>query len=600
MLTPIMGRKLTATMPINKSIKPLTTAAIETGAEHELEHTDDMDIARKIAVDHMSEDPDYYRKLVEMENRGEIDSKDVDPVVAASMDLSASKPIAKGDLTPSKAKKILHEGVAQGHEITDKQRRYFGAVAGGNAKKSLDPSEKIAGTPHMFTDTEMEVMEAEGGTVVTISGKTYHLHAATQLWCDFSGDMLTIEEIQELIQKEANKEGAQKARPPSTPIGSVTAGGYQKISENSYVPFNPQNQQQRGLAMPGQQIPQQQPGVPPPGEAPIQQPMPPQAPPMPQQAPPMAMAPPQAPGPVAPTPPPAASPPPIGAPKGKEQMSIGAKKEIPKKEGMPNQPPSAEKSEKIKIGDMEYTKNGEQWLDSNNQPFQMADITGMIQAAITNGQPVQTMGKSVNFLTKGLNALKTYLDLNKSAMPTGESVIPQESANGGNLAETRGKVKKTGGKSEVPGTTKEGNIEGLAEPKKEKLSEDDDENEEGMDSHDKPIEKKPDAMHPYAEKSLFGGLEDKTEQLIKGETFYASEEPTLCKNQTILQMGILCKSCNIKHSAALTACPNCGNGSVGSRVLPAGMANLAKSRGPMLRPAKDNNNQFYPGGRFPL
>lgn len=34
-------------------------------------------------------------------------------------------------LTAAKAKKILHEGVAQGHKLTAKQRRFMGAVAGG-------------------------------------------------------------------------------------------------------------------------------------------------------------------------------------------------------------------------------------------------------------------------------------------------------------------------------------------------------------------------------------------------------------------------------------------------------------------------------------
>lgn len=34
-------------------------------------------------------------------------------------------------LTSAKAKKILHEGVAQGHKLTARQKRFFGAVAGG-------------------------------------------------------------------------------------------------------------------------------------------------------------------------------------------------------------------------------------------------------------------------------------------------------------------------------------------------------------------------------------------------------------------------------------------------------------------------------------
>lgn len=33
------------------------------GIRHELEHTDDLYIAREIAMDHLSEDPEYYRKL---------------------------------------------------------------------------------------------------------------------------------------------------------------------------------------------------------------------------------------------------------------------------------------------------------------------------------------------------------------------------------------------------------------------------------------------------------------------------------------------------------------------------------------------------------
>ena len=38
-------------------------------------------------------------------------------------------------LTPAKAKKMLHEGKAQGRKITQRQRRYFGAVASGRARK---------------------------------------------------------------------------------------------------------------------------------------------------------------------------------------------------------------------------------------------------------------------------------------------------------------------------------------------------------------------------------------------------------------------------------------------------------------------------------
>lgn len=41
------------------------------GAEHELEHTDDPDVAREIAMDHLSEDPNYYANLDAMEAASE-------------------------------------------------------------------------------------------------------------------------------------------------------------------------------------------------------------------------------------------------------------------------------------------------------------------------------------------------------------------------------------------------------------------------------------------------------------------------------------------------------------------------------------------------
>lgn len=38
------------------------------GIKVELEHTDDEDIAREIAMDHLTEDPKYYTKLATIEN----------------------------------------------------------------------------------------------------------------------------------------------------------------------------------------------------------------------------------------------------------------------------------------------------------------------------------------------------------------------------------------------------------------------------------------------------------------------------------------------------------------------------------------------------
>lgn len=45
--------------------------------------------------------------------------------------------MSKAELSPAKAKKILHDKEVHGQPLTDKQRRYMGAVASGEAKKSM-------------------------------------------------------------------------------------------------------------------------------------------------------------------------------------------------------------------------------------------------------------------------------------------------------------------------------------------------------------------------------------------------------------------------------------------------------------------------------
>lgn len=47
------------------------THQLEMGLKIEMEHTEDMNIAKKIALDHLTEDPHYYTKLAKMEGKGE-------------------------------------------------------------------------------------------------------------------------------------------------------------------------------------------------------------------------------------------------------------------------------------------------------------------------------------------------------------------------------------------------------------------------------------------------------------------------------------------------------------------------------------------------
>ena len=45
---------------------------LEMGIEIEQEHTDDINVAREVAMDHLDEIPDYYTRLKEMESGAQI------------------------------------------------------------------------------------------------------------------------------------------------------------------------------------------------------------------------------------------------------------------------------------------------------------------------------------------------------------------------------------------------------------------------------------------------------------------------------------------------------------------------------------------------
>jgi hypothetical protein len=55
------------------------TNQLEMGLKVEMEHTEDMDVAKKIALDHLGEDPHYYTKLAKMEGRSENEERRLDP-----------------------------------------------------------------------------------------------------------------------------------------------------------------------------------------------------------------------------------------------------------------------------------------------------------------------------------------------------------------------------------------------------------------------------------------------------------------------------------------------------------------------------------------
>lgn len=52
-----------------KAPKDFDKAQLEAGIKVEMEHTTNATIAREIAMDHLTEDPDYYKKLRTIEKK---------------------------------------------------------------------------------------------------------------------------------------------------------------------------------------------------------------------------------------------------------------------------------------------------------------------------------------------------------------------------------------------------------------------------------------------------------------------------------------------------------------------------------------------------
>jgi hypothetical protein len=99
------------------------------GTETEYEHTGNKKLAQRIAADHVKDsikmnkggEPDYYAKLQ----------------AAGISDELNKLPTMKngGKLSANKAKEMLKDGTVHGKKLTDRQKRYFGYIAGGGTPK---------------------------------------------------------------------------------------------------------------------------------------------------------------------------------------------------------------------------------------------------------------------------------------------------------------------------------------------------------------------------------------------------------------------------------------------------------------------------------
>ena len=59
-------------------IKDINKKELEMGIEVEMEHTNDLELAKEIAIDHLTEIPDYYTRLQDMEQDADIDTISID------------------------------------------------------------------------------------------------------------------------------------------------------------------------------------------------------------------------------------------------------------------------------------------------------------------------------------------------------------------------------------------------------------------------------------------------------------------------------------------------------------------------------------------
>lgn len=136
-------------MPFNGSIRKMKNVTINNYGNQPMLQSPMDDLTSMIGA----ENPDFMSMLQGMRsmkygglqhhnyfgppfsNGAEMKMRDEDKIdvkVAHSVMSKLFRGFKKGGLTPNKAREILHDGTAQGHPLTDKQRRFFGAKSKGH------------------------------------------------------------------------------------------------------------------------------------------------------------------------------------------------------------------------------------------------------------------------------------------------------------------------------------------------------------------------------------------------------------------------------------------------------------------------------------
>jgi hypothetical protein len=134
----------TATLKEARQFKKQFPDEMAMGIITEYEHTGNRDLASRIAADHvkdylkMTGTPGYYSKMKQVGLSDELNNmtpQDFDQNLMQN--INSRKMASGGHLSSSKAKEMLRDGTAHKKPLTEKQKRYFQAIAHGMKPKAL-------------------------------------------------------------------------------------------------------------------------------------------------------------------------------------------------------------------------------------------------------------------------------------------------------------------------------------------------------------------------------------------------------------------------------------------------------------------------------
>lgn len=112
---------------------------LELGLGVEQEHTDDVEVAKKIAFDHLAEDPQYYSKLAKMEGNEGMPKKDFDELSKHIYKgpIKIKKPTKELPYTHKYMRDLAKQDSREGHKEEDAEDAY--------SREAHDYAERIVG-----------------------------------------------------------------------------------------------------------------------------------------------------------------------------------------------------------------------------------------------------------------------------------------------------------------------------------------------------------------------------------------------------------------------------------------------------------------------